>query len=87
MLLCLFNFFSHFHDKVYNLFFEGAVAKMVQALDEFRVRGVKTNLPFLARVMDHPDFKAGTGRPYLLAHTLISVIHGPILIFLKSNIR
>ena len=35
---------------------------MVQALDDFRVRGVKTNLPFLARVMHHPDFKAGNSQ-------------------------
>ncbi|XP_063685704.1 uncharacterized protein LOC134819615 [Bolinopsis microptera] len=39
--------------------FDRAVAKMVQALSDFRVRGVKTNIAFLERVMHHPDFISG----------------------------
>jgi pyruvate carboxylase len=28
-------------------------------LREFRVRGVKTNIPFLENVVNHPEFQAG----------------------------
>ena len=30
-----------------------------RALREFRIRGVKTNIPFLQNVINHPDFQAG----------------------------
>ena len=33
---------------------------MDRALREFRIRGVKTNIPFLENVVNHPDFQAGT---------------------------
>ncbi|MFS8544518.1 MAG: ATP-grasp domain-containing protein, partial [Limnochordales bacterium] len=39
--------------------FAGASRKMLRALREFRVRGVKTNLPFLQNVVVHPTFLAG----------------------------
>lgn len=39
--------------------FEGTVRKLRRALNEFRVRGVKTNLPFLMNVLDHPRFLNG----------------------------
>ena len=39
--------------------FEDAAGKMRRALMEFRIRGVKTNLPFLERVVTHPEFLAG----------------------------
>src|ERR1700728_577836 len=32
---------------------------MDRSLREFRVRGVKTNIPFLENVVNHPDFQAG----------------------------
>ena len=38
---------------------DGAVRKMVRALKEFRIRGVKTNIYFLQNVIQHPDFKEG----------------------------
>ncbi|MCF6308286.1 MAG: pyruvate carboxylase [Flavobacteriaceae bacterium] len=38
---------------------DGAVRKMVRALKEFRVRGVKTNIHFLQNVIQHPEFKDG----------------------------
>ncbi|MCH8183710.1 MAG: ATP-grasp domain-containing protein, partial [Proteobacteria bacterium] len=38
---------------------EQAAARMDRALREFRIRGVKTNLPFLEAVIGHPDFIAG----------------------------
>lgn len=40
--------------------FGGAAQKMLRALREFRVRGVKTNLPFLQNVVVHPAFLSGT---------------------------
>ncbi|MDX1774370.1 pyruvate carboxylase [Oceanihabitans sediminis] len=37
----------------------GATRKMVRALKEFRVRGVKTNIHFLQNVIQHPTFQEG----------------------------
>jgi acetyl-CoA carboxylase biotin carboxylase subunit len=37
-----------------------ALARMRQALDSFIIEGVTTTIPFLGRVMRHPDFIAGT---------------------------
>jgi acetyl-CoA carboxylase biotin carboxylase subunit len=37
-----------------------AIARMRQALDSFIIEGVTTTIPFLGRVMRHPDFVAGT---------------------------
>ena len=39
--------------------FIDAARRMERALQEFRVRGVKTNVPFLINVVNHPDFLAG----------------------------
>lgn len=39
--------------------FEQTISKMQRALKEFRVRGVKTNIPFLSNVISHPTFKSG----------------------------
>jgi pyruvate carboxylase len=39
--------------------FKEAVLRMKRALEEFRIRGVKTNIPFLLKVISHEDFKAG----------------------------
>ena len=36
-----------------------ALARMSQALDSFIVEGVSTTIPFLKRVIHHPDFVAG----------------------------
>ena len=36
-----------------------AASIMNRALQEFRIRGVKTNIPFLENVVTHPDFLAG----------------------------
>ena len=40
--------------------FEVARRKALRALVEFRIRGVKTNIPFLASLLTHPTFIAGT---------------------------
>jgi pyruvate carboxylase len=39
--------------------FIDAALRMERALQEFRVRGVKTNIPFLLNVITHPDFLEG----------------------------
>ncbi|WP_437187237.1 pyruvate carboxylase [Planctomicrobium sp. SH668] len=39
--------------------FEEAARRMERCLREFRVRGVKTNVPFLLNVLNHPDFLSG----------------------------
>ncbi|MCA9083052.1 MAG: pyruvate carboxylase [Planctomycetaceae bacterium] len=39
--------------------FKGTIARVDRALREFRVRGVKTNIPFLLKTLSHPAFVAG----------------------------
>ncbi|WP_429647736.1 pyruvate carboxylase [Aeribacillus pallidus] len=41
------------------LTFEQAAAKMVRNLQEFRIRGIKTNIPFLENVVKHEKFISG----------------------------
>lgn len=36
--------------------FKGAANKIRRALTEFRIRGVKTNIPFILNVLNHPQF-------------------------------
>jgi len=36
-----------------------AIRRMHMALESFIIEGVTTTIPFLARVMEHPDFQAG----------------------------
>lgn len=38
---------------------DGACRKMRRALAEFRIRGVKTNIPFLDNILVHPTFREG----------------------------
>ena len=38
---------------------DGACRKMDRALREFRIRGVKTNIPFLLNLIRHPKFRRG----------------------------
>jgi len=40
----------------------GASERLTRALEEFRVRGVRTNIPFLINVINHPVFRAGDAR-------------------------
>jgi pyruvate carboxylase len=42
-----------------SLTFEDACQKLLRALREFRIRGVRTNIPFLENVISHPTFRAG----------------------------
>lgn len=39
--------------------FKDAAAKMDRNLQEFRIRGIKTNIPFLENVVKHPNFLKG----------------------------
>jgi pyruvate carboxylase len=43
----------------HGLRFVEAARRMERSLQEFRVRGVKTNIPFLINLVTHPDFLAG----------------------------
>jgi pyruvate carboxylase len=43
--------------STWSLSFEGALTKMQRALGEFRIRGVRTNIPFLQNVMAHEVFQ------------------------------
>ncbi len=38
---------------------KGASQRLSRTLHEFRIRGVKTNIPFLENVIIHPDFQSG----------------------------
>ncbi|KAL7550341.1 hypothetical protein ACHAWF_013578 [Thalassiosira exigua] len=39
---------------------DGCIRRMKRALRDNHIRGVKTNIPFLLNVMDHPDFIKGS---------------------------
>ncbi len=39
--------------------FPSTVSKMARALAEFRIRGLRTNIPFLLNLLAHPKFQAG----------------------------
>jgi acetyl/propionyl-CoA carboxylase alpha subunit len=38
---------------------EEAVQRLRAALDEFEVEGIQTNIPFLRRLVRHPDYMSG----------------------------
>ncbi len=44
---------------VYGRTFQQALDRMNRCLHEFRIRGVKTNIPFLLNVSQHADFRSG----------------------------
>ena len=43
------------HDQT----FEGLCRKMLRAISEEHIRGVKTNIPFITNILQHPAFQAG----------------------------
>lgn len=49
--------------------FEVALQRMDRVLREFRIRGVKTNIPFLENVIHHPEFRAGRATTTLIDTT------------------
>ncbi len=48
---------------------EESISRSLRALSEFRVRGVKTNIPFLENVVRHPDFVSGRAITTLIDST------------------
>ncbi len=59
--------------------FPQACHRMDRSLREFRIRGVKTNIPFLLNVVGHEHFQAGGVTTSFLAETpeLFSLRHTP----------
>ncbi|MFC4409343.1 pyruvate carboxylase [Chungangia koreensis] len=49
--------------------FEEAAAKMRRNLQELRIRGIKTNIPFLENVVKHPNFITGSFDTGFIDHT------------------
>ena len=49
--------------------FTHACQRMDRALREFRIRGVKTNIPFLENVVNHPTFQSGATTTSFLDET------------------
>ena len=45
--------------STWGMTFKEAAAKMERNLQEFRIRGIKTNIPFLENVVKHPNFLSG----------------------------
>lgn len=58
--------------------FEAARRKMICALMEFRVRGLKTNIPFVIRLLSHPTFVEGAVWTTFIDDTpqLLKGVHG-----------
>ena len=46
-----------------------AMDRMHRALSEFRIRGVKTNIPFVENVIGHPEFRSGQATTALIDTT------------------
>ncbi len=46
--------------STWGLTHKSAIAKMKRALEEFRIRGIKSNIPFLYNVTTHENFLEGT---------------------------
>ena len=49
--------------------YENAMDRMHRALTEFRIRGVKTNIPFIENVIDHEAFRSGQATTRLIDTT------------------
>jgi len=49
---------------------DAAIARMARALAEYKVTGVRTTIPVLARIIDHKDFRAGALSTQLLERIL-----------------
>ncbi|MFN3652724.1 MAG: pyruvate carboxylase [Armatimonadota bacterium] len=52
-----------------SLDFQDCCHKLARGLSEFRVRGVKTNIPFLENVVRHPVFQAGQATTTFIEET------------------
>lgn len=49
--------------------FGQAIQKMQRCLREFRIRGVKTNIPFMQNVINHPTFQTGDAKTTFIDNT------------------
>ncbi|WP_368252202.1 pyruvate carboxylase [Enterococcus sp. 2201sp1_2201st1_B8_2201SCRN_220225] len=49
--------------------FSQAIQKMQRCLREFRIRGVKTNIPFMQNVINHPVFQSGDAKTTFIDNT------------------
>lgn len=49
--------------------FATALLKMERSLKEFRIRGVKTNIPFMLNVVTHPEFQSGEAKTTFIDNT------------------
>ena len=49
--------------------FENALNRTRRVLAEFRIRGIKTNIPFLENVIAHPEFRSGQATTTLIDTT------------------
>jgi pyruvate carboxylase len=58
--------------------FDEAVKRMDRVLQEFRIRGVKTNIPFLVNLIENETFKAGQATTTLIDNTP-SLFHFPLV--------
>jgi pyruvate carboxylase len=79
--------------STHSLQFQRAVAKMHRSLSEFRIRGVKTNIPFLEKVLIHKDFLEGNtcttfvdNTPELFEFPVLKDRASKALMFLANNI-
>ncbi|RMG48715.1 MAG: acetyl-CoA carboxylase biotin carboxylase subunit [Acidobacteria bacterium] len=54
-----------------------AIRRMRRALDEYRLDGLTTNIPFLRRIMDEPDFVAGKIHTGYIAEHLEELLAPP----------
>jgi len=54
-----------------------AVQKMQRALDEFQIRGVKTNISFLEKVMRHEEFLSGAATTSFIDRRAAAVALSP----------
>lgn len=53
----------------YDLTFKQATEKMLRVLKEFKIRGVKTNIAFMEKVIQHPTFKSGAAETTFIDQT------------------
>ena len=49
--------------------FKESIVRMDRALREFRIRGVKTNIPFLENLLHHPEFQSGQATTTFIDNT------------------
>jgi acetyl-CoA carboxylase biotin carboxylase subunit len=56
---------------------EEALRRMHMALESFIIEGVTTTAGFLARVMEHPEFRAGTFDTKFLERELSGLLKEP----------